>query len=292
MSSSTTAKPESSASRQGGGNCSVRRSKSADTWSGRAAYGGGRADHLRRGAGGREHPVYGRLVEARDRAERSGDQVQFVLQDQVGGRPVCQAEKVADLLLADDLRELVDGADEKRRPAAVDIVVDRPDRKRPVGVPQHAAAVRAARTSIARAWRLWVQSSGSLGRRDSAATASAWAGPARRREPPRLRSQLLGTASEPTQRPIEKGDAPSASSVPSAPGRVPRRIASQARIIDGGAAELLGGQQPERVPHDRGDAVAGVGRCRLSAADGRRGRRSGRGTPPSCRRPSETRAGP
>src|SRR5437588_666327 len=74
------------------------------------------------------------LVEPGERAERSRDEMQFVLDDKVRRRSAARAvradaEESSCSWLPRQHRELVDGANHERRRIAVDVLVDHVDRE-------------------------------------------------------------------------------------------------------------------------------------------------------------------
>lgn len=98
---------------------------------GRAADRGRGGDDLRRTAVRAGAQLQdGRLVEADRGAERSGEQMQLVLDDQGRGRVAgARAEETAGVRLPGQLGELVDGAEDEGRRLLVEVLVDDGDRQ-------------------------------------------------------------------------------------------------------------------------------------------------------------------
>ena len=121
--------------------------------------------------------VQGRLVQADHRSQRTGDQVQFVLDDQVGRQqpsagqrvapaglaraieavlvvPLDAAEERPDLAGPGHGRELVHRGDQEARQPAIDRLIDRQDRQR-LAAAEVAMAVDAVDAQVGRDGRGW-----------------------------------------------------------------------------------------------------------------------------------------
>ena len=214
------------------------------------------------------------------------------------------AEEGAGLADPRQAGELVDRRDQEGRQAAVDRLVHRQHRQRPVAG-EVAGGVGAADLHVLRrrvvrrageavpAERRAAPRAGLDRRRRLAAVLAGSAGPARPRcRSRRRRSCRAGWATppSPTQSPISIGQSPSSACRRPRPGRL---AAHQLQRADdaGGAGELVEREQPQRVAHQHRDA--GAERAAIGdAADGRSSRRRGRDRPPSCRRRSGRTADP
>ena len=122
----STAKKESLASIPGGGNWWTFLANSAFVWSSARRMVAVDATIFGRRSGTGSRAVDGRFVQTGQRAERTGDQVEFVLDDQFRrrGSGEIQVEELMRLVPPGDRRELVGGRDDQRRMNVVDVVVD------------------------------------------------------------------------------------------------------------------------------------------------------------------------
>ena len=226
-----------------------------------------------------------RLVEACHRAERAGDQVQLVLDDEIGRRqrtrkptaharfrgavePVCvipvgAAEQRAGIAHPRQRGELVHGGDEERGQAPVERLVDRHDRKRLVAG-ELALPVRARDAEIRRLLRIRNQREGVRGEilatPRTALHRNGCRPPARVvlvlahlgaggvRTPVALHPQMIGRSglADP-QTDLERPFAEPA-------GGVLPALQLQRADQPGRAPELIEGQQTQGVPHDDADA--------------------------------------
>ena len=183
--------------------------------------------------------------------------MQFVLKDQIGRLSRVQAKQTVDLLTPDDLRVLVNCADQQSRERPIYVFVHGPDRKRSFGIEQEAFFVLASNVNCASLFH-HAPRSVARDRRGSAQAVSALAGPVH----PQERQQPLSPCSAPPHRqpqsPIEKGVVPNSRRDTSDSRMRPRLIVSQARRTAEARTNCCVVKEPQCVAHDRGDAAAGV----------------------------------
>ena len=264
----------------------------------RAADGRGRSDDLRPDALSTDHArgklIDGGLVETGNGAERSGNEMQLVLDDQIGRieRPaiversafapgvggaveteafseaVDVPEECAGLADPGQAREFVDGGDQEGRQAPVDRLVDGQDRQRTIAR-EVAGGVGAADLQVGR--RQVVRNAGKGRRLERRAAPGARLDRRRRAlvlaglvaaHPPNRRGLVgVALAAQPVRRgvgadPEADLDRPVAELTPSLFVDVVRIGAHQLeRAHDAGRArQLVEREQAQRVAHDNGDA--------------------------------------